>query len=117
MPILSELFESEKGAYVYGKRTICEVHRNIFDKLVIGLAESAPALLHDLVPLLEEAYLMGIKMNAKLVQHKDEWSAPNADREALAEQRARRAEILKANLEVLARFAKPERTDDPGVAP
>lgn len=109
MAIISELFESPKGTSVYGKRTICEAHRDIFDRLVAGLAERDPALLAEVVPLLEEAFLMGVHMNAKLIEHKDgndEWSGPNVDAEESGKRRQRRAEILAENRALLARFGR-----------
>lgn len=107
--ILSEIFESEKGRMVYDRRTICEVHRDIFDRLVAGLAEHDPTLLREVVPLIEEAYLMGVKMNAKLIIHcdgNDGWSDPNTDVEGAAERRAKRAQILRDNLDTLSRFER-----------
>lgn len=53
---------------VSDKRTICEVHRELYDIAVEHLRGSPqfPAITQKL----EEAYLMGKKMNAKLRQYK-----------------------------------------------
>lgn len=52
---------------VGNKRTICEVHRELYD-----LAHSylGGAALQEFTALLEEAYTMGKKMQAKLRQYK-----------------------------------------------
>ncbi len=46
-------------------RTICEVHREIYDILLDANIDSG-----KIIDLLEEAYDMGKKMNNKLVQYK-----------------------------------------------
>ena len=53
---------------VSDKRTICEVHRELYDIAVEHLKDSPhrEVIMHKL----EEAYLMGKKMNAKLRQYK-----------------------------------------------
>ena len=53
---------------VSDKRTICEVHRELYDIAVTQLRD-APCF-KDITDRLEEAYLMGKKMNAKLRQYK-----------------------------------------------
>lgn len=61
--INSSIFNRPKGKHTWPHRTICEVHREIYDCLVLELYD-------DIVPKLEEAYLMGIKLCKKLVEHK-----------------------------------------------
>ena len=53
---------------VNAKRTICEVHRELYDIAYTELPESSQRA--RIMALLEEAYLMGKKMNAKLRQYK-----------------------------------------------
>lgn len=64
------------------KRTICEVHRELYDRLdELGIPEDDPA-----VKYLEDAYLLGKKMDAKLRQYNlrkgDDWYAAERDRVA-----------------------------------
>ena len=60
---------------VSNKRTICEVHRELYDIAVTQL--SGLPCFKEVTSRLEEAYLMGKKMNAKLRQYKynydDDW--------------------------------------------
>jgi hypothetical protein len=60
-------------------RTICEVHREIYDMCGV-IQEPARTTLRDLVL---EAFVMGKKMDAKLREYKADWDAgfyePNVD--------------------------------------
>lgn len=70
----STIFDKSKGRHVWPKRTICEVHREIYDYLVLGQYE-------NILPCLEEAYVMGIKLCKKLTEHKcglPEWKDNNS---------------------------------------
>jgi len=67
--IVSKIFETQKGQSFYPRRTICELHRRIYDLCVIGLQDN-PEFLKKLISLLEEAWLYGLKMNRKLVENK-----------------------------------------------
>lgn len=94
------------------KRTICEVHREIYDRLdELGLTSDA------IVPLLEEAYALGKKMDAKLRQHDlkkgPDWYAKERERvltETLAARRERRIARQKQRIadEAAARKARPK---------
>lgn len=74
-----------------GKRAICEVHREIYDRLEeLGLDKD------PIVQLLEDAYALGKKMDAKLRQYNlkqgDEWYAAERERvleDTLAKRRQR----------------------------
>ena len=52
-------------------RTICEVHREIYDILFDDLKESDRY--EDVLSMLEEAYSMAKKMDAKLRQYKNNY--------------------------------------------
>ena len=95
----SEIFENPaKGTYVYGKRTICEIHRDIYDLLVLELHETHTELLNKVISLLEEAFIAGMKMNAKLIEYKcgnDDWADPNMKLEDVRKIRARRVALMK----------------------
>ncbi len=63
--------ETAKGQKVESeRRTVCEVLRSLYDEAVVGLAGKDDALLARLVPLMEEAFGMGIKLVAKLIGKK-----------------------------------------------
>lgn len=71
--MFSEIFDNSiKGKNVWGSETICELHREIYDLLVIGLYKTNPKLLKLIVPILERAYICGIKMNRKMIDNKCE---------------------------------------------
>jgi len=67
--VLSKLFASRKGRHVWPKRTICEVHRMMYDIMVVSFQDK-PEELKKLFGLLEEAYEMGIKINRAMVLKK-----------------------------------------------
>lgn len=52
------------------RRTICEVLRCLYDEMVVGLSGKDDELLARTVPLVEEAYGMGIKLVKRLVELK-----------------------------------------------
>jgi len=78
----SEIFQSHKGRGVNVlHRTICEVHRTLYDKSVIYLHDR-PEALADMTALLEEAYLMGVRIIDKLIEHKlamPDWEKNNVE--------------------------------------
>jgi hypothetical protein len=53
-------------------RTICEVHREIYD--ILHPLREKPKFAKA-ITLLEEAYLMAKKMNDKLFEYKKDWDA------------------------------------------
>ena len=74
----SDIFDSYKGKIYYHKRTICEVHRQIYDVIVLELGENKVAC--KLVKLLEEAFVLGVKMNDKLIEYhgrQEDWVDDN----------------------------------------
>ena len=76
---------SVKDKRVSVRRTICEVHRDLYRKLHKNVKD--PAIKKEMIDILEEAYLMGKRMNTKLHQYKhdfdDEWYEKNRDYETL----------------------------------
>ena len=64
-----ELLESRKGNRVDGQRTICEVHRQIADQLLIQFCDRTTDL-ETTLELLNEAYLLGIRLVKALVDRK-----------------------------------------------
>ena len=59
-----------KTPYVSGKRTICEVHREILDYLS---KKDFSDNRNDMILLLEEAYGMAKKMNDRLFEYNAKW--------------------------------------------
>lgn len=59
----SRVFDNKKGKRIWIENTICEIHKQIYDLLVIGEYEK-------IIPLLEKAYECGIKMTKKLVEYR-----------------------------------------------
>lgn len=66
----SKVFSTRKGRHPWPQRTICEVHRQMYDRLCLGVAKKDWALIEAMLPLLEEVYVMGIKMTRKLTEYK-----------------------------------------------
>ena len=59
----SVVFDGPDGKLVRSKRTICEVHREIYDTLIIGNLDAA-------IKLLEEAFDMGRRMADRMIEQK-----------------------------------------------
>lgn len=82
----SEIFDSRKGRHVWPQRTICEVHRQLYDLCVVEMSEPQQK---QFVPLLEEAYLMGIKLVQALIDRKlslPDWAENNVNQARLLRQ-------------------------------
>ena len=95
--MLSDVFDTTKGEMVYEKMTICEVHRIIYDLLVINLYKENRELLKDIIKPLEEAFIIGVRMNHRLIKHKcgmDEWADKNDNIEELKKIRQQRINII-----------------------
>jgi hypothetical protein len=76
-----------KGTITNEFRTICEVHREIYDICYIVLKENEPAIFDKLTVLLNEAFDMGVRMDAKLKACKKESEGvdvPNTDKDKIA---------------------------------
>jgi non-homologous end joining protein Ku len=63
-----KIIPSVKAVTVNIKRTICEVHREMYDILCQDEEKNK-----ELINLLEEAFVMGKKLNYKLRQYKDNY--------------------------------------------
>jgi hypothetical protein len=97
--MFSVVFDNHKGLIIgqarAGEETICELHREIYDLLVLCLAEKHCDTLLKIIPILERAYICGIKMNKKMVDNKckmTDWSKHTDKQEAV------RLRILRRNL-------------------
>ncbi len=58
-----DIFKSAKGKRVTGVRTICEIHREIYDAIVLDELDRA-------IALLEEAFFMGTRMAKRMIEKK-----------------------------------------------
>ena len=59
----SVVFDGKDGMVVRSKRTICEIHREIYDCLILNNIDVA-------VKLLEEAFHMGRRMADRMIEQK-----------------------------------------------
>jgi len=84
----SKVFDNKKGKRIWINDTICEIHKRIYDLLVIGEYDK-------ILPLLEKAYEYGIKMTKKLVEYK--CSLPNWE-ENISREEVRRIRRLRIAL-------------------
>jgi hypothetical protein len=106
--------KTRKGRAACFKRTICEVHREIYDHLVIELATTRPDVIEKIVPLLEEAFLMGVKLNKKLVEYKlanqDKTGDVNDTKKSikLRRERIRLVKLLEQNNQTLKDAEEPK---------
>ena len=74
-----EILDSKKGQRVDGERTICEVHRIIADILILRLKDR-PGILDEIMPYVNEAFKMGIRLVLALIEKKialPEWEKNN----------------------------------------
>jgi len=105
--MISEIFESVKGTQLAKTRTICEIHREIFDRCIIEFNDR-PKALKNIIKLLEEAFVVGIKINKRLVElkakeiyEKNDWMK----NKTLREDRIRLMKMLNHNLDFLKQYA------------
>lgn len=107
--MFSKIFDgTSKGTHIYSKKTICDTHRQLYDVIITELAKDRQDILLKIIPLLEEAFLMGIKMNKRLVEHRlGEAHFGDNDVESQAPLRAERIRLVKLlaeNNEILREF-------------
>ncbi len=62
----NNVFDTGKGRFTHKVRTICEVHREIYDEIFLALYEKDCKLLERLTVLLNESWGMGVRMDRKL---------------------------------------------------
>ena len=114
--MFSELFGSHKGSKMHSNRTICELHRELYDLCVVGLCEKDPELMMKMIKVLEDSFIMGVKMNKKLCKYKlgssskweeKEYRNKDVDKEEVAGRRKERKRLetmLTDNNEILKKF-------------
>lgn len=64
--------QSVNAPFAHKRRTICEVHREIYDILYDRFRDSEH--FGQIADLLQESYVMAKKMDAKLLQYKRDYS-------------------------------------------
>jgi hypothetical protein len=120
--IISKIFNLGKGRRnPVRDRTLCELHREIYDICVLNLYKNDPELMMEIVKMLEDAFIMGVKMNDKLIKYKlgssSKWEKKhfnNHDKTTKKEVYKRRRErrrlekLLKNNADILEKFDKKE---------
>ena len=80
-----EILNDRKGQRVDGDKTICEVHRQLADMIMIRLKDQ-PAALDEIMPVLNDAYKMGIRLVLSLIEKKielPEWEKNNFDKDMI----------------------------------
>lgn len=114
----SKLFDSQKGETVHTNRTICELHRELYDLCVMGLHDKDPELMKQMIKVLEDAFIMGVKMNKKLCKYKlgtsskwneKEYRNKDVSRDEVIQRRKKRKNLVKMlehNDEILKKFNK-----------
>ena len=94
---MSKVFDTRKGKQIWTERTICEVHREIYDLLFLNIKDTP--LFGEVLPLLEEAYIDGMKLTKRLVDNKislPKWEKNNSEEgKRLRELRVHLAEELE----------------------
>ena len=84
------IFKTAEGKKVVGVRTICEIHREIYDAIVLDELNRA-------VSLLEEAFYVGTRMAKRMMEQKiydlDELAVDGADKKTRREIREKRARL------------------------
>ncbi len=95
-----EILEQSKGQRVDPQRTICEEHRTIADILICRLSDR-PDVLAEVMPHVNAAYLMGIKLVKAMIERKlalPEWEQNNvAEAAILRQERTRLVKELYAS--------------------
>ena len=64
----NNVFDTGKGRFTHHTRTICEVHRELYDEIFLALYEKDLLLLERLTVLLNESWHMGVRMDRKLAE-------------------------------------------------
>jgi len=117
----SDIFDSQKGQTVHTNRTICELHRELYDLCVTGLYKTDPELMKKMIKVLEDAFIMGVKMNRKLCKYKlgtsskwdkKEYRNEDVDRDEVVNRRKKRqklVKILEENNKILKKFDKRKK--------
>lgn len=90
-----EILDTTKGQRIDGERTICEVHRRIADLLICRL-QDRPEVVKEILPELNDAYKMGIRLVLALIDKKialPAWDRTNI--EQVKKLRAERNRLVK----------------------
>lgn len=92
--------DERKQSRFCSKRTICEVHRQLYDLLVINLTNKNEKLLGECTILLSEAFELGVSLVRSLLDYNlslPKWKKVE-NREELKKLRKLRSDIIKSKL-------------------
>lgn len=93
-PIFMRYLDSVKGQRFNKKRTICEVHRHLYDLIKTRYNDD------EICDILDEAFVLGIKMNNRLVEQKiifEKECGQNTNSEEIERLRGLRIELTNEN--------------------
>ena len=117
----SEIFEGKGAKMPHHNRTICELHRELYDLCVVGLYDKDIELMKKMIKVLEDAFIMGVKMNKKLCKYKlgssskwkeKEYRNDEVDKEQIKRRRRERdtlEKMLADNNYILNKFDKKRK--------
>ena len=119
--MFSKIFSLSKGKTVHSNRTICELHRELYDLCFTGLYDKDIDLMVKIIKILEDNFIMGIKMNRQLVRYKlgssskwekKEYRNNDVSRKEIIKRREERKKLeklLKDNNKMLRKFNKEKK--------
>lgn len=115
----SEIFNAHKGAKEpHSNRTICELHRELYDLCVMNLYKKNTELMKNMITLLEKSFIVGVEMNRELCRcklgsaskwDKKEYRNNEVNRKKVAllrKERARLEKMIEKNNKILEKFNK-----------
>jgi len=101
------LLDSNKGQRISKRRTICEAIRELYDIFVVKHHDDTE-FMDNAAPRLEEIFMMGVKMNKKLIEYKMDtdtlFELNTKDKkqiQKIREERIRLIKILEENKSIL----------------
>ncbi len=97
----NNVFTTGKGRITTQNRTICEVHRGIYDECFLALHKSDPGALERITLLLNEAFHMGVSMDKKLSEGRDNPDSDLPSNSYIAVVRAIRKRRIDINERIL----------------
>jgi hypothetical protein len=115
----SEIFQSHKGSKEpHSNRTICELHRELYDLCVMNLYEKNIELMKNMIIILDKAFIAGVEINRDLCRcklgssskwDKKEYRNKEVNKKEVAKLRKEREKVerlLDKNNEILKKFNK-----------
>ncbi len=91
---MSDIFQGQKSRHIYEKLTICEMHRQLYDLIMISDCENKDKM----IELIEKAYLMGVKLIDKLAEYNLKYKFFSPSDEPTDIEEAKRVRKLRVDL-------------------